>query len=215
MYKDISINIAQIKSILPIDESFDLILRDLIIGRTRACLIFIDGFAKDDVMVHIMKELQGARVEQNTDALPLLLQKIPYIEVAKITDLEVAAEQVLCGQVLLMTDGSNSAVLIDAREYPARMPSESHIEKVTRGSRDDLVETVVFNTALIRRRIRNRSLTFKMCNVGSDTKTDVAVGFMADRADKKLIDAVINKLNSLDIPALTMGEKSLEELFEM
>ena len=212
MYKDISINIAQIKSILPIDESFDLILRDLIIGRTRACLIFIDGFAKDDVMVHIMKELQGARVEQNTDALPLLLQKIPYIEVAKITDLEVAAEQVLCGQVLLMTDGSNSAVLIDAREYPARMPSESHIEKVTRGSRDDLVETVVFNTALIRRRIRNRSLTFKMCNVGSDTKTDVAVGFMADRADKKLIDAVINKLNSLDIPALTMGEKSLEEL---
>ena len=61
MYKDIEINISAIKNLLPVDDSFDIILRELYISSTRACLLFIDGFAKDDVMVHVMKELQGAK----------------------------------------------------------------------------------------------------------------------------------------------------------
>ena len=212
MYKDIEINISAIKNLLPVDDSFDIILRELYISSTRACLLFIDGFAKDDVMVHVMKELQGAKPEQNKDVFPLLLQKIPYIEVSRKKDIEEAVNAVLCGQIMLIVDGCSTAALIDAREYPAREPSQSHIEKVTRGPRDDLVETVVFNTALIRRRIRNRSLTFKMCTVGNDSKTDVAVGYLGDRADKKLVKSVVKKLESIDVPALTMGEKSLEEL---
>ncbi len=212
MEKDIDKNIDLLKKLLPITDSFDIIMRRLNVGGTKACLLFVDGFAKDDIMVHVMKELQGAKPEQSTDIVPLLLDRIPYIEVSVTDSLESAADSVLCGQVLLITDGCGRCALIDAREYPAREPSQSHIEKVTRGPRDDLVETVVFNTALIRRRIRNRSLTFKMCSVGRDSKTDVAVGYVADRADKKLCETVIKKLKSIDVSALTMGEKSLEEL---
>lgn len=212
MYAEIEKNIQKLKELLPVDDSFDLILRRLNIAKTKACLLFVDGFAKDDIMVHIMKELQGAKPEQSTDILPLLLDKIPYIEVSHTEELTDAANAVLCGQILLIADGCERCALIDAREYPAREPSQSHIEKVTRGPRDDLVETVVFNTALIRRRIRNRSLTFKMCSVGSDSKTDVAVGYVADRADKKLVQSVVDKLNSIEVSALTMGEKTLEEL---
>ena len=40
----------------------------------------------------------------------------------------------------------------------------------------------------------------------------MAVGYIEDKVDKKLLNKVISKLNSIDIHALTMGEKSLEEV---
>ena len=52
-------------------------------------------------------------------------------------------------------EGYEKALLIDARTYPARSVSEPEKDKVLRGSKDGFVETVVFNTALIRRRIRS------------------------------------------------------------
>ncbi|MBQ7129032.1 MAG: spore germination protein, partial [Clostridia bacterium] len=96
--------------------------------------------------------------------------------------------------------------------FPAREPSESLIEKVTRGARDDFVETIVFNTALVRRRIRDPRMTFEIVKVGSVSRTDVAVGYIDDKVNKKLLENVLQKLNNIDIPALMMGEKSLEEV---
>ncbi len=60
--------------------------------------------------------------------------------------------------------------MIDLRTYPVRGPQEPETEKVLRGSRDGFVETIVFNTALIRRRIRDPRLTFEMMSIGNVSK---------------------------------------------
>ena len=157
--ENLEINIDLIKKQLPVDKSFDIVGRPLKIGNASAYILFIDGFAKAEAMIHVMKGLQGVTDESGEAARALLLQSIPYIEAAMTDDLDDAIEQVLMGQVALFVDGDKNAVVIDAREYPAREPSQSEIEKVTRGSRDDLVETLIFNTALIRRRVRDRGMT--------------------------------------------------------
>ncbi|NLZ82939.1 MAG: spore germination protein, partial [Clostridiales bacterium] len=57
---DINHNIKILKDALPIKRSFDVIGRDLIIGQsTNAYLVFIDGFAKDDIMLWILEVLQS------------------------------------------------------------------------------------------------------------------------------------------------------------
>lgn len=49
-------NISLLNQYLPIKRSFDLIGRELIIGQsTRAYLLFIDGFAKDDIMLWLLR----------------------------------------------------------------------------------------------------------------------------------------------------------------
>ncbi|MEE1019389.1 MAG: spore germination protein, partial [Acutalibacteraceae bacterium] len=169
-------NIKQIKKLLSVDKSFDIVGRDIDIGNKSGYLLFVDGFAKDEAMIHVMKGLQGVSADDE-NALELMLKDIPYIETEMQTDLVKSVDAVLSGQVALFVDGEQRAVLIDARQYPSREPSESHIEKVTRGSRDDLVETLVFNTALVRRRLRDRGLTFEITNVGEMSKTDVAIGY--------------------------------------
>ena len=54
-----------------------------------------------------------------------------------------------------------------------------------RGSRDGFVETLVFNTALIRRRIRDPKLTMEILTTGESSHTDIAMCYMEGRADKK------------------------------
>lgn len=39
---------------LPVDESFDMIKRNMIIGGKNASFYFIDGFMKDEAMLKIM-----------------------------------------------------------------------------------------------------------------------------------------------------------------
>lgn len=212
IHKKLAENIAAIERLLPLKNSFDLIGRSFDVGDTPAYLLFVDGFAKDDIMVHVLKELQGTKPEIPKTAPELLLKRISYIETSQTDDLIHGIDMVLCGQIFLLIDGAQQGILIDAREYPVRSPSESHIEKVTRGPRDDLVETIVFNTALIRRRIRDRALAFEMHTVGSSSKTDVAIGYIGSLVDSHLLDLVRSRVKNMDVPALTMGEKSLEEL---
>ena len=50
---DINDNKKLFKQYLPIDKSFDIIGRDLKFGDIEAYLIFIDGFAKDEIMLLI------------------------------------------------------------------------------------------------------------------------------------------------------------------
>ena len=80
------------------------------------------------------------------------------------------------------------------------------------GARDGFVETMLFNTNLIRRRIRDPHLTFAVRNVGTDSRTDVAIAYIDGYVDDTLLEKIHKTLDDLHVSALTMGAKSLEEL---
>ena len=101
--------------------------------------------------------------------------------------------------------------MIDCRTYPARSVQEPDKDKVMRGSRDGFVETLVFNTALIRRRIRDPQLTMESMQAGERSNTDIIVCYIEDRVDGKILDNIIQKITHLDVAALTMNQQSLAE----
>lgn len=212
---DINQNKSIIKNYLPIKKSFDLIGRELIIGQSiDAYLLFIDGFAKDDIMLWILDILQSLPENKiSNDIIETLIKKrIGYIEVERFTDFEQMSTMVLSGALALIVDGVDEGILIDAREYPVRSPQEPELEKVSRGSRDGLVETIIFNTSLIRRRLRDPNLIFEITSVGKRSKTDVVIAYLDDLVDKQLLKEVQDKINKIDVGALVMAEKTLEEL---
>ena len=212
---DINVSIKLLKDALPIKRSFDVIGRELIIGQsTNAYLVFIDGFAKDDIMLWILEVLQSlSESDLNNNAIDTLMKKkIGYIEVERFSDIEQIRTMVLAGAVGLLVDGQDEAIIIDSREYPVRSPEEPELEKVSRGSRDGLVETIIFNTALIRRRLRDPNLIFEITTVGKRSKTDVVIAYLEDIADKNLLKEIQDKLGNIDVGALVMAEKTLEEL---
>jgi len=206
-------NLKILEDQLGIKESFDVVLRNFEFGGKKSALLFIDGFAKDEALLRIMESLLKTRREEivpNT-VKKLIEQKIAYIEVEELSTIEEIIDTVLQGPIVMIVDGEDTAIKIDAREYPIRGPEEPDTERVTRGARDGLVETIVFNTALIRRRIRDPKLRNEIFTVGTRSKTDVVISYIQDIANEELVNTIKQKIQSVESDALTMGEKSLAE----
>lgn len=209
-------NVAYMNQVLPVKESFDLIERDIMIGEREASFFFIDGFMKDEIMLKVMDSFLKVRKEDMpASATGFARQCLPYVEVDTISDFDQVLRNLLSGTTCLFIDGYETCIIIDCRTYPARSVGEPEKDKSLRGSRDGFVETIVFNTALIRRRIRDPHLVMQMMEIGDSSRTDVALCYMSDRADKALLKNAENRLRSIRTGDLRMNQQSLaEQLFK-
>ena len=196
---------------LPIEESFDCVSTVFDLKQGQGELIFIDGFAKDEVMEKIMEHMMKLDPLAEDSVSGWLARQIPYLEVEGTTDLAQAANAVLSGTLLFLAEGAQEAVLIDARSYPVRSMQEPEDDRVLRGSRDAFVETLIFNTALIRRRIRDPKLIYEYVQVGSRSKTDVVLCYLRDKVDQELLEKVRTKLNNTEVEGLSLSQESLAE----
>lgn len=211
--KSLKVNVEILEEKLGVGVSFDVINREFIVAGRKVALFFIDGFAKDDIMLFIMQTL--FKVKREEIALnpikKLIDTSIPFIEVDEVEQYGDCIDSILQGSLVLIIDGESTAIEIDAREYPARGPEEPDVERVTRGSRDGFVETMVFNTALIRRRIRDPRLRVEHLSVGTRSKTDIALCYIKDIANGELVEKVKDDIEKIKVDGLPMAEKSLEE----
>lgn len=209
---DYNTNLQIISDALRSDQSFDLVKRDLIIADRKAALFFIDGLLKDDITEKILEFFyKNVKSENFKSALYFAQSSVPYVEVEVTSDLKKICTNVLSGISALIIEDFTEVILLDTRKYPQRSTSEPDNDKVLRGSRDGFVETLINNTALIRRRIRDTNLTVKAYSVGTQSHTDIAVIYMENKVDKKLLANLDKRLKAIDVPSLTMNQQSLVE----
>ena len=197
---------------LPMRESFDLIQRDLMIGERMASFYFINGLNKDDDMLKLMDALLKIKKEDMpAGILQFMEMAIPYTEVELIEDFDQVLKNLFSGVTCLFVDGYEGAIAIDCRTYPARSVEEPDKDKSLRGSRDGFGETVVSNTAMIRRRIRSEHLVMEMQEVGDSSRTDIAICYMKDRVNKEILCDLRQKVLSIRTDDLRMNQQSLAE----
>ena len=188
------------KKTLAIGTNFDVVYRVIHIGGREACFYFIDGFCKDELMEKILQYLIELTEDEMADNVHDMLKKhMPYVEVDVSKVWEDIIHNLMSGVLILMVDGYDKAILLDSRTYPARSVSEPEKDKVLRGSKDGFVETVVFNTALIRRRIRSTDLRMEMMNAGESSQTDIVLCYMDSRVDHAFLDKIKDGIRNIRV----------------
>ncbi len=205
-------NMQYLNRVLDVNKNFDIICRVIHIGGREACMYLVDGFCKDELLQKLLQyfmDLTPDKMPQ--DMHELSKQFTPYMEVDVEAQLDKLLQALLSGMFLLLIDGYSKALLIDSRTYPARSVEEPEKDKVLRGSKDGFVETIVFNTALIRRRIRSTDLRMEMMSAGESSRTDIVLCYMDKRVDHQLLEAVRQKISEITVDALTMNQESLAE----
>ena len=206
-------NAKLLSDFLKIDRSFDIVMRDITICKRRAFMIFVDGFMKDDVAEKIMEfffSIDNEAFFENAQAFTK--NCVPYVEVTSESDIDIIASQTLSGALILCIDGLSECISIDIRTYPQRETSEPDKDKVFRGSHDGFVEILIFNTALMRRRIRDPELVVQHHQVGSRSKTDIAICYLDNKVDKKLLRKITDKIENATVESLSMNQQSLAEV---
>lgn len=194
------------------NENFDIIRRNYQIGTRSVCLFCVDGFVKDYILEGILFSFGKAVVPDFPNIHVLSENLLPYSEISYETDFANICDQILSGMVCLIVDGFSEAVILDSRLYPARSVEEPETDKVLRGSRDGFVENLIDNTAMIRRRIRDKKLVMRSFTIGNRTKTNVILCYLDGEADLKLITDLAAKLSRAHVKALTMAQESVAEI---
>ncbi len=204
-------NVELMRQRLRVKDSFDVLEKTLKIDKGELTLFFIDGFAKDTVMQKLMMHFISVK-KVSERARDYVSKNLPYIETDVTDSVDDMITAVMSGCTLMLGSSfGKEAVIVDTRTYPARETSEPEGDRVMRGARDGFVETLIFNTALVRRRIRNPALTMQYFPIGRDSRTDVVMCYMSDRADLKYVKSIEERLKNIKTDSLTMGHESLKE----
>ena len=207
--KDYTRSIETMRERLRVKASFDIIERHLTVLERDMCFFYIDGFTKDGEMQRVMQFLLNLKEGFNAESVE---RQLPYVEVERTADIDDTVVAILSGQTAVFAESfRGEVILIDARTYPARDTAEPTSDKVMQGSHDGFVETLVINTALIRRRIRDERLTMEHTRLGGASKTDIVICYMSGIADEKLLSATRKKLAEARPMSLTLGFQSLAE----
>lgn len=206
--------IAEIDGELKPDKSFDIIKRPLKIGGRRAVLYFIDGFIKDEVYEKILEFLYKQTPEEIAgidDMSRFAENKLPYVETDAAYTAREVVTAVLSGPSVLIIEGIRGALLVDTRTYPMRGVEEPQKDRSLRGPRDGFVETLVMNTAMLRRRIRDSRLRMEYMQIGRETKLDISIAYIDGKADKRVLEILRQRLAAIQAGGISMTQEALAE----
>jgi len=199
--------------VMGLGTTFDVVFREMNFGGHKTALLCISGFTNAEIVDDILKRLTFLTPGNlSSDVLASFMREyIPHIQVEEGQVLSESINKVLTGMSVFFIEGESKVIVMDTRTYPMRSPDEPSIDRVVRGSRDGFTETLLSNVALVRRRIRDPGLKYELHQVGRRTRTDVCVAYIDDIVDKTQVQAVTDKIKSIDIDGIPLADKQLEE----
>lgn len=203
---------AALDEMLGVGRSFDMVGRTLRIGGRQAKLWVVNGYAEDQMLERMIAMwLQIKHLKDIKTALDFAERYVSAGEAAAEIDMRKAVTAVFSGKTLLVIDGIDGGITMDAKHYPVRNVEEPDSSKVLRGSHDGFVESIMENAALLRRRIRDTELTLERLQISERSKTDIALCYMENKVDRKLLQELRTKLAGIDVHSIAMGQESIAE----
>lgn len=116
----------------------------------------------------------------------------------------------LSGQTIVLVDGWNRALGCAAQGGELRSITEPTSESSVRGPKDSFTESLISNTAMIRRRIKSPNLWLETMKIGNITQTDVGMMYVKGIVNDKLLTEVKERLGKMEVDEI-IGSNTIEE----
>jgi len=186
-------------------EPFDLITREFkIAGRVDAVAIYIDTVCG------------GQRVSLEVIAPLTRLQELPSGDIFEVATKQLvnmcrfqvvetydeAVFEMLNGKTVIVIEGANKYAVMDTTQMEMRGVVEPPTNSVVLGPREGFIETTVVNIGLVRKRLKHQDLTLVNHLGGKYTNTNITVMYIKSIADKKIVDAVMEKIKSIELDGI-------------
>lgn len=189
-------------------NSSDLTLKHAKAGGHSICIVFCEGMASTGTMADLIFQ-----------PINTLTADMPFEELVRTLEdgLIIAGEQkqsdtysdicadIMSGFVTILIEGLDHAISLGVQGYAARSVEQPSTHNNVRGSRDGFVDVVRTNVSLVRRRMKNTDLVFKMMKLGDMSQTDVCMCYIKNVADKKLVKEVEKRLKNLPLNTILEG----------
>lgn len=195
-------------------EKSDVTFRRLKVGNQEACLIFIEGLIdKVTIELHAIHELLEAVSLDELSESYIEQNVVSVNKVLKSNDLAELTNYVLDSNAVLLIDGLDKALVLDAKGGTTRSVSEPETEASIRGPREGFTENLGVNKSLVRQKIRSNDLKIIPKVVGTHTRTSLAIMYMDSIASPDLVAEVEDRIDRIKIDGV-LESGYLEEFME-
>ncbi|WP_449602376.1 spore germination protein [Paenibacillus sp. Marseille-Q9583] len=202
-------NIDQLNGLL--GESSDVVIKELQIEEnTHISLIYIDGLVDTQVLhnsilyslqEHIPYEQLG-KLEPEQKIEIIKKQILIAGDLTVIADYSQFVHELLSGSIMLLLDGTSTALRIGLPGWEDRNVGEPSSQSVVRGPMEGFTENLRTNTALVRRKIKDSHLWLETVQIGRVTQTSVSIMYLCNIANKDLVEEVKRRLNKIDTDSI-------------
>lgn len=173
------------------------------------CESMIDNYLLNEVVVPRLQSVCDQKQLPEKKALPQSLFLPGLQQVDKLQD---AVTNVFSGFVLIYIEDTKILLSSNIEKKPNRSPEETNLEVLIKGPRDNFIEDLGVNIALIRKRLPTNSLSVEKLTLGKRSKTKIAILYFKDIANLSILKELKGKLNSIDTDAILSGELLMERL---
>ncbi len=180
----------------------DFSMRQILAGpdQQKIWVYSIDGLVSGaDISDFVIKPLM--QIQHPVDATAAEQMVIYNAVASEAKDMDSVASKLVNGFCVVLF-GENDAVAFEVKTGEKRSISSPEVENTIKGAKDAFTETVRTNTSLLRRHLRTPELRLKEQVVGRRSLTNVTICSIAGITNPKLVEAVCNRLASIDIDGM-------------
>lgn len=179
-------------------------------GGRQALLVSLDGLTDATVLeLNILKPLMRVTTA-NIDFKKLMEEKLTIAALNIEVNANSAIEAVMSGNALVMIDGMQEVLSVDATKHVKRSVSAPVLEESLRGPQDAFNETLADNIVLLRRRSKDPNMKIRVLEVGERSKTAIALIYSANLVKPGLMEEVERRLSAINTDTVFVS-KAVEE----
>ncbi len=176
-------------------------------------LIGCQGMVDLDLLNHLVID----RLQSFLDRYPSedlskndIAQSLHLPQLMEVKTQETMFADIYCGKLLILFNEYNYLFSTNISHRPQRTPEETATEITINGPRDNFIEDISVNVALIRKRLRTNSLHIKKFQVGRRSLTEVALLYIDDIASPDMVKDISKKIRKLDVDGIYSGNQFME-----
>ncbi|MFA8437889.1 spore germination protein [Pueribacillus sp. YX66] len=177
------------------------------------CIGLVDSNALNNVIyerfVYFFKHITKEKVSEQD-----VIHHLYAPGITRIYYENEAIEKIFSGQLLVYFQKENMFFTIDISDRPQRSTEETNTEVAIKGPRDNFIEDLSTNIALIRKRLRTNSLALKKYTVGKRTQTEVAILYIKDIANGEQLQELEKRIKEINIDGVFSGRQFHELILE-
>lgn len=196
----------------------DFIIRECILKRDKIDLIVLVVFIEELIDINILnrdiiKPISNLEITEAGTTLKIIKQNIVSSSIKELYDFNIAVDDILSGNAILFIDGETTAFNLSIRNLKGREPDVPETEINILGPKHSFVEIITTNILLLRRIVKHPNLKVETLQIGSITKTEVAVIYIKGIANERIVNEVRTRLNKIKTDAI-MASGYLEQFIE-
>ncbi|WP_459910201.1 spore germination protein [Desulfotomaculum defluvii] len=206
----LEVNKKRIEEIYDIPSNKDFIIREFTIALTppvQAFALFMEGLSDKAVInQNILQPMMlFSNFHEKVDGY--LLDHIrKRIITSNQVNVHSSFEQVVggvnYGSTAVFIDGVDQALLVETKGWEHRGVGVPSNEPAVRGPQEAFGETFRVNTGLVRKHLRSAKLTTEMFKVGKVSQNDIAIMYLRDRVNEKLLQEVKRRIKSIRVDGI-------------